>query len=121
MVLRRQTQPRRPRTLIEWDEIKDRAIRSDLVRFRGRAIGRRVKDLLVMGLEAERLGMRAAESDGVVIALAPRDWAGGGLVPVRSLDPAATAANHPPSRALPSLDEAHLVGLEELLDSVGVG
>jgi len=66
--------PRRQRTMIEWNPAQDQAIMADVLRFRARAIGRRLRELLVMEQEAERLGMHAQVCDDVLVAKMPPGW-----------------------------------------------
>lgn len=108
----------RPRTTLEWYDHRDRDILSDLNRFRGRAIGRRLKELMIMGVEAERLGMRATEEGGVWVArLSGAGWgaAGGSTsgTQIAAADPGVAAGTN----AGPVLDEAHQQGLNDLFES----
>lgn len=108
----------RVRSQIEWDDARDRALLRDLGRFRGRAIGRRIKELMVLGLEAERLGMRVVELDGLPTVQGARVAA---LVP--SIAAATSAAEIDPSdsgQAAGDLDAEHQAGLEGLLEGLGI-
>ena len=113
----------RPRTTLEWYDSRDRDILSDLNRFRGKAIGRRLKELMIMGVEAERLGMRATDEGGVWVARLPGGWVAG--TPAGPSPQGVVTAEVAPSPgdadALPVLDEAHQKGLDELFASFDAG
>lgn len=115
----------RPRTTLEWYDHRDRDILSDLNRFRGRAIGRRLKELMIMGVEAERLGMRATEEGGVWVArLSGGAWAaGGGAPPGLQTEVADTTAGVTAELAggAPVLDAAHQQGLDNLFETLDMG
>ena len=106
----------RRRSLIEWDEQRDRELLSQLEPFKARARGRRLKDLALLGLLAERAGCRVAVDRAGKARLegvsAPLVLVGGGTDPV----PQATAAA---DRSKPStLSSEHEAGLEALLGNV---
>lgn len=124
---------RRPRTTLEWTDPRDRLILNDLNRFKGRAIGRRLKELLAIGLEAERLGMRAVEVEGVLVGSQAGNWPN---LTGRTLSPPSSHPEelHPTAQALqgaataearsaetaPPIDEDHRRGLESMLQSIGM-
>jgi len=60
--------------MIEWNPVHDQAIMADVLRFRARAIGARLRELIIMGQKAERMGMRTRVRDGVLVAEMPPDW-----------------------------------------------
>jgi len=109
--------PRRRRTMIEWNPAQDQAIMADVLRFRARAIGARLRELIIMGQEAERMGMRARMRDGVLVAEMPPNW-----LPV----PTDAVAQPEPvqEEALPEtvkLTAEHQRGLETLFAALDFG
>jgi hypothetical protein len=109
----------RARSQIEWDESRDRHLMRDLGRFRGRAIGRRIKELMTMGLEAERLGMRVAEVDGKMVVVA------GGLIALGTVSESVMTRKpvvelEVPEPAPDLVDAEHQQGLEGLLEGMGI-
>lgn len=104
---------RRPRTTIDWCGNRDSGVLTDLSRFRGRAIGRRIKELLVMGLEAERLGMRASERAGVLTAALPLDWIS---KPIEVAPHPVELIEEPSPPDEIALSAEHRNGLSDLLD-----
>lgn len=103
----------RHRSTVEWDERRDRLVVKDIRRFKGRAIGDRLRQLAAMGLEAERLGMRVEQMpDGQFVPVSDR----------MNIDfrPAATAGSPParPVSAGTEISEEHRAGLLNLLDSI---
>ena len=103
----------RHRSTVEWDDKRDRLVVKDLNRFKGRAIGHRLRQLAAMGLEAERLGMRVEQMpDGQLIPVSDRMKI--------EFRPAATAAS-PPESPLPrdqAISPEHEAGLMSLLGAI---
>jgi len=113
------TKPRRLRTMIEWNPTQDQAIMADVLRFRARAIGARLRELIIMGQEAERMGMRARVRGGVLVAEMPPGWL---------LSPADAVAQPEPvqDETLPetvklTLTAEHQRGLETLFAALDFG
>lgn len=108
----------RTRSKLEWDEVQDKLILGDLRRFRGRAIGRRIRELMSLGLEAERQGLRVVEQDGL--------WSLHRLQPVAPSQSASVLTHGTglaPSEACMAargLDAEHEAGLEQLLEGLGI-
>jgi len=105
----------RQRTTIQWDELKDRPLIEHLNRFRARARGRRIKELALLGMLAERGGLRLSDKadeiklDGAVASLF-------GATPP-SPAPAESAPKPTPS-PLAQRSDAHQQGLDALLGSL---
>jgi len=106
----------RQRTTMEWDDIRDRMVLRELRRFKGRAVGKRLKELALMGLEAEKLGMRVVEVDGRLAATSSAMVAAA-MTPQTS----APAASNDSVQGSGGIDPEHLAGLEGLLDAAGLG
>lgn len=109
----------RKRSLIEWDDHRDRDLLLQLTQFKARARGRRLKELALLGLLAERAGCRAVvDKDGA-------SRLEGVAVPVFSATAAATSVVHAPGRfeppppvAPPTRSAEHEAGLSALLGNV---
>jgi len=90
---------------------------ADVLRFRARAIGARLRELIIMGQEAERMGMRAGMRDGVLVSEMPPGW--------RPLPADAVAQPEPvQEEALPEtpkLTAEHQRGLETLFAALDFG
>lgn len=104
----------RARSTIDWDERRDRHLVKEISRFRGRAIGRRVKELMTLGLEAERLGMRLAEADGTTVVV------GGSPLALGLGGNAGGLSQLPGEVARTDVDMEHQQGLEGLLEGMGI-
>lgn len=108
----------RRRSLIEWDEQRDRELLAQLEPFKARARGRRLKELALLGLLAERAGCRVSVDRAGQARLeglsAPLVLVGG------MADPAPAAPTQPtPTRTQPAaLSSEHEAGLEALLGNV---
>lgn len=108
----------RKRSLIEWDDVRDRALLQALAPFRARARGRRLKELAQLGALAERAGLRVAyEPTGGAklegLAAAP-------LLTAAAASPGSTVAAMPSGseQAVPTRSSAHQSGLEALLANI---
>jgi len=111
------TRPRRRRTMIEWNPAQDQAIMTDVLRFRARAIGARLRELIIMGQEAERMGMRARMRDGVLVAEMPPGWMP--LPADAPVPPEPVQEEMPPET--PKLTAEHQRGLETLFAALDFG
>lgn len=104
----------RRRSLIEWDDQRDRELLGELARFKARARGRRLKDLALLGLLAERSGCRVVSEGVGGVRLegvaAPLVVVGGVTDPT----PTASIARND----APLLSSEHEAGLAELLGNV---
>jgi len=90
---------------------------ADVLRFRARAIGARLRELIIMGQEAERMGMRARVRDGGLIAEMPPGWMP--LPADAAVPPAPVQDEAPPDT--PPLTAEHQRGLENLLAALDFG
>jgi len=111
------TRPRRRRTMIEWNPAQDQAIMADVLRFRARAIGARLRELIIMGQEAERMGMRAKVRDGVLVAEMPSGWMPS---PADAVVPPEPVQDETPPETV-KLTAEHQRGLESLFAALDVG
>lgn len=88
----------------------------ELRKFKGRAVGKRLKELALMGLEAERLGMRVMDVDGQSVAIA----AGFALAAPSPPSPAPGGGSEEPDPKAVELTKEHEAGLEDVLKRVGI-
>lgn len=91
-----------------WDTDRDRVVLEDLGKFKARAVGSRIRNLLLLGLEAEKRGLRLSDD--------------GELHDMSGSQPVARAAGAGPSPPIQhsGRDEAHQKGLEAVLDGFGL-
>jgi|GEM_PF-5761058 len=111
----------RKRTLIEWDDQKDRDLLQVLMPYKARARGRRLKELAQLGAMAERAGFRVV-SDPFGAPRLEGLWTPS-MQTVVSGSGESMGRGHPrdvpspPARPVPRSSE-HERGLDALLDSV---
>jgi len=106
----------RPRTTLDWDpgSARDVQLRADLGRFKARARGARLKDLALLGLEAERAGVRLVPTTEGASGRALLLPSGGVHAAPAPMPPHETSV--PPIGTPSPLSAGHLTGLLELLD-----
>lgn len=111
---------KKPTTYITWCPKRDSQIIEDLRKYKARGRGRRVKDLVHLGLLAESVGLRLL-ANGPPASLMQPDMPGN---PSHDQAPLPSPSPQPPQPAAAagpaSLSPDHKDGLDSLLDSLGI-
>jgi len=103
--------------MIEWNPAQDQTIMADVLRFRARAIGARLRELIIMGQEAERMGMRVQMRDGMLMAEMPPGWL---PLPADAPAPPEPVQDETPPETV-KLTAEHQRGLETLFAALDFG
>lgn len=100
--------------VVKWDVDRDQRVLGNLGAYKARARGRRVRELALLGLEAERVGFRVKLVDGVA-AVIPPELIG---IAAQSLPSPAPAAELEAVTQRNVLSPDHRAGLGAMMDAL---